>query len=409
PKYHARDIARFLCAENGALMLLASATPSVESYYRAENGIYSLIKLPSRYGKAKMPDVFISDMRNDNTVSENGCIGSELATLIEKNLKEGFQSILFLNKRGYNSYFSCHACGKTILCPNCSVALTHHVYKKSGKSYLQCHYCGHRETAPLLCPACGSEHVAGGGCGTQKIEEELSSLFPDARILRLDADSTRTKFSRDKILSDFRDGKADILVGTQMVTKGHNFPRVTLVGVVSADASLFMNDFRSGERTFSVITQVVGRSGRSDFPGKALIQTYNPENETLLLSAKQDYEKFYKSEISMRKTFVFPPFCDIASVVFSSAEEKLTEDISADFTRDMKKLLQKDFKDVPMILFGPFEAPIYKLGGKFRRQLTVKHKNTARSRELFSLLLRKYGKLTRGKITVSIDINPTST
>ncbi len=406
PKYHARDVARFLCAENGALMLLASATPSVETYYRAKNGTYSLITLSSRYGKAKMPNVFISDMRENAVDAAEENIGRELACEIEANLEHGFQSVLFLNRRGYNSYFSCRACGKAVTCPNCSVTLTYHIYKKSGKSYLQCHYCGHREPAPTLCPYCGSEHMSGGGSGTQKIEEELAVRFPEARVLRLDADSTRTKFAQDKILADFRDGKADILVGTQMVTKGHNFPRVTLVGVVNADNSLFMNDYRSGEKTFSVITQVIGRAGRGEFPGRALVQTRNPENETLTLSASLDYEKFYESEIAIRKNFIFPPFCDIALFAFSSAEEAPLSEFIGKFADELRRLQKTEFADIPLIIFGPFDAPIYKIGGKFRKQIIVKHKNGNRSRELFSRLLKQFGKTAKGKITISADINP---
>ena len=406
PKYHARDVARFLCKEHGALMLLASATPSVETYYKAKSGVYSLVTLSSRYGKAKIPPVFISDMRSNMSISGEENIGNELACEIEANLEHGFQSILFLNRRGYNSYYSCRSCGKAVLCPNCSVTLTYHLYKKSEKSYLQCHYCGHRQTAPLLCPSCGSEHISGGGFGTQKIEEELAMRFPEARVLRLDADSTKTKFAQDRILSDFREGKADILIGTQMVTKGHNFPRVTLVGVVNADGSLFMNDFRSGERTFSVITQVVGRAGRGDFPGRALIQTFNPDNETLALSAAQNYEKFYESEISIRKNFVFPPFCDIALFLFSCTEETALSDFAADFAAELRKLQKTEFSDIPLIVFGQFDAPIYKIGGKFRKQVIVKHKNTVRTRELFARLLRQYGKIAKGKVTISVDINP---
>lgn len=408
PKYHARDIARFLCSEYGALMVLASATPSVESFYRAKNGIYSLVKIPSRYGKATLPEIYISDMKKASDLSEENNIGDALAEEIEKNLKSGFQSILFLNRRGYNSYFSCRSCGKTMLCPNCSISLTYHVYKKSGKGYLQCHYCGYRVPTPRLCPSCGSEHIVGGGIGTQKIEEELQRKFPSAKILRLDADSTRTKFSQDTILSDFREGKADILVGTQMVTKGHNFPRVTLVGIVSADNLLFMNDFRSGERTFSVITQVAGRAGRGDFPGRAIIQTFDPSNEIFSLCASQDYEKFYESEIAMRRTFVFPPFCDMAMISLSSPEETALSDFSANLAADIKKTSKEDFSDVPLIIYGPFDAPVYKIGGKFRKQIMIKHKNTARSRELFAVVIKKYGKLSRGKISVSIDINPSS-
>ena len=406
PKYHSRDVARFLCAEYGALMVLASATPSIETYYRAKNGIYSLVTLSSRYGKAQMPNVLMSDLRENILPEGEENIGSELAVELEENLKNGFQSILFLNRRGYNSYFSCKSCGQAVLCPNCSVTMTYHIYKKSNKSYLQCHYCGHRTPTPSLCPSCGSEHILGGGFGTQKIEEELQNRFPEARILRLDADSTKTKFSQDKILSNFREGKADILVGTQMVTKGHNFPRVTLVGVINADNSLFMNDFRSGERTFSLVTQVVGRAGRGEHPGRAFIQTYNPENETLLLSAEQTYEKFYESEILMRKNFVFPPFCDIALISFSATEEAILTDFADDLATEMREMQKGAFSDIPLLIYGPFDAPIYKIGGKFRKQIIVKHKNNARSRALFSELIKKYCKLSKNKITISIDINP---
>lgn len=404
PKYSAKDVARYRCEKNGALMLLCSATPSVETYYRAVTGVYSLIKLEGRYGKATLPSVTLADMREDS--SEFRIIGKVLAKKLIKNYEEGHQSLLFLNRRGYSSFLICRKCGGVMLCPHCSVALTYHV--SGGRGSMVCHYCGYKTNPPKVCPACGSEHIGYMGYGTQALEEAVKSLIPSARVLRMDADTTTGKYSRDEIIGKFSRGEADILLGTQMIAKGHNFPRVTLAAAVSADSSLYSDDFRAAERTFSVITQLVGRSGRSDEPGEAVVQTYCPDSETIRLGAEQDYEKFFENEIALRRALLFPPFCDIALFSVSSSEEAASREFAAKLADELSRLSKEKYTDVPLTVFGPFEAPLYKLKNKYRMRILIKHKNNSRSRALFSELLLGAEKAAGGKISVSVDINPST-
>ncbi len=405
PKYHARDIAKFRAAKTDSLLVLASATPSVESFYEAKNGRYALVTLTKRYHGASLPTVKIADMRGEPMIGGD-LIGRELRTLLCDTLEADRQSMLFLNRRGFNSMLSCHACGEVILCPHCSVSLTHH--KTRYGAALICHYCGHRIPVPKFCPSCGSEHLSFGGYGTQLIEEELRTILPDARILRMDADTTREKFSRDELTERFSIGEADILVGTQMIAKGHNFPKLNLVGVVAADNSLFLDDFRAGERTFSLITQVIGRAGRVGGGGVAVIQTLNPDNETIRLAARQDYHAFYENEIAVRRALVFPPFCDIAVFSFVHEEENELKAFAEEFTTALFEA-EKRTDGVKLQIFGPFEAPIYKVKNKFRLRTVIKFKNNKYARAMFAELLRSYGKKAQGKISLSVDINPTST
>lgn len=404
PKYSAKDVARYRCEKNGALMLLCSATPSVETYYRAVTGVYSLIKLEGRYGKATLPSVTLADMREDS--SEFRIIGKVLAEKLIKNYEEGHQSLLFLNRRGYSSFLICRKCGGVMLCPHCSVAMTYHV--SGGRGSMVCHYCGYKTNPPKVCPACKSEHIGYMGYGTQALEEAVKSLIPSARVLRMDADTTTGKYSRDEIIGKFSRGEADILLGTQMIAKGHNFPRVTLAAAVSADSSLYSDDFRAAERTFSVITQLVGRSGRSDEPGEAVVQTYCPDSETIRLGAEQDYEKFFENEIALRRALLFPPFCDIALFSVSSSEEAASREFAAKLAEELSRLSAEKYADVPLTVFGPFEAPLYKLKNKYRMRILIKHKNNSRSRALFSELLLGAEKAAGGKISVSVDINPST-
>lgn len=404
PKYSAKDVARYRCEKNGALMLLCSATPSVETYYRAVTGVYSLIKLEGRYGKATLPSVTLADMREDS--SDFRIIGKVLAEKLIKNYEEGHQSLLFLNRRGYSSFLICRKCGGVMLCPHCSVALTYHV--SGGRGSMVCHYCGYKTNPPKACPACGSEHIGYMGYGTQALEEAVKSLIPSARVLRMDADTTTGKYSRDEIIGKFSRGEADILLGTQMIAKGHNFPRVTLAAAVSADSSLYSDDFRAAERTFSVITQLVGRSGRSDEHGEAVVQTYCPDSETIRLGAEQDYEKFFENEIALRRALLFPPFCDIALFSVSSSEEAASREFAAKLAEELSRLSAEKYADVPLTVFGPFEAPLYKLKNKYRMRILIKHKNNSRSRALFSELLLGAEKAAGGKISVSVDINPST-
>ena len=285
PKYQAHDVASYRCGEHGAVMLLCSATPSVVSYYKAKAGIYRLVELKERYGDAKLPEVELVDMRDETAAGNLSPVSRRLAQKLREDREAGHQAILFLNRRGYNNYVSCRSCGKSLKCPNCSVTLTYHAARsrmdRIGKTdegyeenrrengYLVCHMCGHRQRVPEVCPECGKEHFLYMGCGTQKAEDDVAALLPDLRILRMDADTTAGRFSHDEILSSFRRGEADVLLGTQMVTKGHDFPKVATVGVLNADSSLCADDYRAAERTFAMLTQVIGRVGRADVPGTA--------------------------------------------------------------------------------------------------------------------------------------------
>jgi len=416
PKYHARDIARYRCAKAKSLMLLASATPSVESYYKAQSGTYALITLENRYGKATLPEVILYDMKAEPFFlppdDEKGkpalplMVGARLRQEIEQNLLRNEQTILFINRRGYQSFSICRKCGSVLKCPNCSVSLTYHKQGNYGGGKMLCHYCGYSETPPKLCPVCGSEHTAFMGSGTQLLEETLKDLFPTARLLRMDLDTTSGKMSHDTILSSFRNREADILLGTQMVTKGHDFPQVSLVGVILADNSLYLGDFRANERTFSMITQVLGRAGRGEISGRAIIQTYSPEHESLTLSATQNYAKFFEGEIQVRKAAVFPPFCDIITVGFSSEVENDCLLSVKSFGVKLDELCKNSYSDVKLIVYGPFQAGIYKLSGKYRMRYIIKCKNNKRVRELFSKLYSDFSKGIGKNVSISLDVNP---
>ena len=419
PKYLAHDIARFRLAKAKALMLLASATPSLNSYYKAMSGKYTLIKLSKRYGRAVLPDVIITDMKRERANGNMSVFGTKLASLCARTLDDGKQSILFLNRRGYHSALCCTECGKVLECPNCSVALTYHSYRRidedidrenayrvmNQSGVLRCHYCGYQSRAPKGCASCNGE-LEYVGFGTQKLENDLQRLFPEAKLLRLDADTTSTKSSYEKILGSFRDKQADIMIGTQMVTKGHNFPSVTLVGVMLADMMLYTSDYRASERTFSMLTQVIGRAGRATDRGIAVVQTNSPNDRTILLAAEQDYESFYKNEIQIRRAYQFPPFCDIAQITLSSPDSAELTAFSLEVMRELQKRLSES--GTPAIAYGPFEAPIYKAQGRYRKRILVKCKLNSATRELFGALLCKYLGGSWQKNRISIDFNPSS-
>lgn len=423
PKYHARDIARYRCSKNNALMLLCSATPSIESYYKAKSGVYTLVELSERYNNNALPTVELCDMRDDASSfelpgqnSEDSCstlqgqkiLGDTLLSEIEKNLENNEQTVLFINRRGYQSFMSCKKCGFVLECPNCSVSMTYHKYGFSGNGKMVCHYCGYTTDIPKLCPSCASEHISALGTGTQMLEEHLKQYFPKARLLRMDTDTTSGKFSHDTILEAFREKKADILLGTQMVTKGHDFPNVSLVGVVNADASLHVGDFRAGERTFSLLTQVIGRAGRGSTEGRAYIQSYSPDNTVLQMAKVQNYKKFYDSEIAFRRAAKYPPFCDIALVSFTSETDSEVHLAVNAFGKALDEALRGEYKDIKMIVFGPFEAGIYKVAGKYRMRYVLKCKNNTRTRELLSKLYSDFLDGTFGSVGISIDMNPQS-
>ena len=409
PKYRAHDVARYRCAAAGALMLLASATPSLESYHKAVEGKYTLIKLTRRYGRAVLPEVILSDMRREGQSGNASPLGTLLCSEIAKNLEVDKQSILFLNRRGYHRFVSCRSCGQAVACERCSVAMTYHTRRGSyTEGELVCHFCGGRKPLPKVCPECNSEHLARGGYGTQRVEQELSELFPSARVLRMDTDTTTSKFSYDRMLGEFRAHNADVLLGTQMVTKGHDFPDVTLVGVLSADASLYLDDYRASERTFAQLTQVIGRAGRGNTPGRAIIQTSNPDNDVIRLACAQDYESFYAREIKLRRLLVFPPFCDIALLSLSCEDEKALMLAARRLYEETNKLIKGEFSDVQTVIFGPFEAPVYRVDNKFRMRMVVKCRLNKRSRAMFASLLTTFGTGGSSGAVLSVDFNPST-
>lgn len=403
PKYNTIDIARFRCARNKGLMLLASATPSLSSYHKAITGKYTLVELNGRYGNAKLPEAVIYDMRDEYRAGNLGAIGSRLKGEISRTLDAGKQVIIFINRRGYNHYVSCPQCGSVFTCPHCSVSLTNHTIR--GRNELRCHYCGYRTTTPDKCPECGGEHLNYVGYGTQKVEEELAGLFPDKKIIRMDADTTSTKFAHDEILHAFREHEGDILLGTQMVTKGHDFPDVTLSGILLADMSLYLDDYRANERTFSIVTQVIGRAGRSGDEGIAVIQTFNPEHPVLRMAAKQDYKEFYKNEVALRRSLVFPPFCNIFLVGFSGKRENEVLRCAASFTRELKKRLT-DTQNVKLTVFGPIEAPVYKVNEFYRMRLVIKGRSNSATRSLFAGMMTDFTREFGRTVSISIDVNP---
>jgi len=408
PKYHARDIARWRCAKSGAVMLLSSATPSIESYTKAQEGKYTLVKLRERFGGAELPEVKIYDMRNEVRTGNQSPVGFLLKEELKRVTDRDEQAILFLNRRGYNTSVSCKSCGEYISCPHCSISMNYHTKKGDyDGGFLFCHWCGYKTKLPEKCPSCSSEHLVKIGFGTQRIEREISELLPDKRVLRMDADSTAAKNSLDALLTEFKEKKADVLLGTQMVTKGHDFPDVTLVGVLLADMSLYMDDYHANERTFSMLTQVVGRAGRSKKRGMAVIQTNNPDNDTIRLACKQDYEAFYASEIRLRKLLVFPPYCDIALLTLSGGDEKQVLVAAKRLREEIDVLLGVNYSDQPMMVFGPFESPVYKVEEKYRMRVVIKCRLNKKSREMFSELLVKFGKHSKDRCTLSIDFNPT--
>jgi primosomal protein N' (replication factor Y) len=399
-------------------MLLASATPSLESFYKAKGGTYALVEMKKRYGEAVLPDVIITDMRKERKVGNSSPYSRKLAEYLLRTKEDEKQSILFLNRRGYLSTVSCQSCGEALECPNCSVALTYHSYKKINEDLtaknahevleksgvLRCHYCGYRTRLPEKCK-CGESDFSYVGVGTQRAEEALSEMIPNIKTLRLDADTTVSKSSYEKILGSFKNKEADTLIGTQMVTKGHDFPLVTLVGVMLADTMLYTSDYRASEHTFSMITQVIGRAGRARDRGVAIIQTNSPNDQTLILAANQDYDAFYENEIKIRSAYTFPPFCDIALINISASDEMAVNALSGEVFSKLQEELTKI--GAPAYVYGPFEAPIYKAQGRYRKRIIIKCKLNVATRDMFSKIYMDFS--SRGeKSFVSIDFNPSS-
>lgn len=383
PRYDTLAVAKQRCRNHNAILVLASATPSIDSYYQAQNGNYKLLELNERYSNAELPDVYTVDMNKERNNGNMGSLSMPLIYAIKEAFDKKEQSIILLNRRGYNSVFFCQDCKKAMECPNCSVALTYHKTTHS----MMCHYCGYSKPFQPVCPYCNSENVRLSGQGTQKVEEEISKLFPTARILRVDADTTREKSSYEKYLKDFGEGKYDIMLGTQMISRGLDFPNVTLVGVVSVDGVLFAGDFRAYEKAFSLVTQVVGRGGRGDKKGKAFIQTSMPEHYLIELAEKQDYKEFYRQEISIRKSMLFPPVCDICVIGFSSKSEEKVQNASVKFMEMFKKKVSDEQIKLPLRVLGPSKCFHEKINTFYRYRILIKSKNNAVFRKLIAELL----------------------
>lgn len=403
PRYHARDVAKFRCAYHKSLLLLSSATPSVESYYHAQCGRYSLCELSERYGSAKLPQVDVVDMNLELEQGNASILSSALLQALEDNLENKRQSIVLLNRRGYHTFASCKSCGHVITCPHCSISMTYHTANRR----LMCHYCGYSVPFTKECPECHENSVHYSGAGTQRAEEQLQELLPKARILRLDTDSTMSRFAYERKLKQFENGEFDLIIGTQMVAKGLDFENVTLVGVLSADQALYSDDFRSSERAFDLLTQVVGRSGRGELEGKAVIQTYTPENKIIRLAAQQDYPSFFKDEIRFRKAMLYPPFADIVVVGFIGTEETKVNGASHLFLQMLGALAKREYPELPMRVLSPSPAAVVKVSNKYRYKIIIKCRNEKRFREMLAKLLTEFsGNRDFSSVTAFIDCNP---
>lgn len=403
PRYNAKNIAIMRGRLNKCKVVLASATPSVETYYMAKNGTYRLLELTKRHNENPLPEVSVVDMRRELKDGNKSVLSRRLAMELSENLKNKRQSILLLNRRGYSTFISCRSCGHVFVCPNCSVSMTYHL---DGNS-LVCHMCGYTEPVPQVCPECGSDKVKDFGKGTQKAEAQLHSVFPQAGVLRMDVDTTGGKRGHEHIIESFEKDNIDILLGTQMVAKGLDFSGVTLVGVLAADAALNTDDFRACERGFNLITQVCGRAGRGDEPGRAVVQTYMPENSVIRCAARQDYVAFYNEEIEYRRMFRYPPFCKIVHIVFSSSDPEEAEKAALAAGEKLKEAVEKDgIKNIS--IYGPSKAPINKIQGRYRWRLWLK---CDRVEEILPVLGR-IDKMNRSKtgadLSVTVDINPNS-
>lgn len=400
PRYHAREIAKFLCAQNRTLLLLGSATPSLESRYAAQTGKYDFFTLPDRYNTQALPPVSIVDMKQALRRGNGGEISSFLQEELQVNLERGEQSILFLNRRGSSKLVACGECGYTYRCPNCSANMTYH----SANEKLMCHYCGYVQRVDSACPSCGGI-LKYTGAGTQKIEEELDKLFPGTEILRMDTDTVTSAGSHEILLRRFREEKVPIMIGTQMVTKGLDFENVTLVGVLSADQSLYTGNYRAGERTFSLITQVVGRCGRGEKAGRAVIQTFTPDNEIIRQAARQDYEAFYRSEMEMRRIQNNPPFTEVTVITAVGQNEAAVLRCAA----AIRDELQARFRGNRAVsIIGPAPYAVVRVNRKFRYRVTLFYDDSRLIRQTVSDILCYYNTEKEFKgVSVIADTNPT--
>jgi len=401
PKYHAREIARKRCAMENAVLLYGSATPSIETYYRAKCGEMELLEMDARANNMLLPSVEIVDMREELNEGNRSIFSRKLADEIRKNVESRQQTLLFLNRRGHASFVLCRNCGYVLKCMNCNVSMTYH----SHEERLICHYCGYTVKNPSVCPKCGSGYIRHFGTGTQRVEEEVKKQFPGSSVIRMDADTTTYKNSHEEILKTFREKNINIMIGTQMIAKGHDFPNVTLVGVLAADSMLNSGDYNSSERTFQLITQVAGRAGRGKTPGKVIIQTYNTEDFSILAACKHDYKSFYHQEIMMRKALNYPPFTNISTLILSGASDRQTFSMAKELKGLIKERIDQAGYDVEVL--GPARAPLTKIKNKYRWRIVIKQKDlnriTSLLREISDIF---YSRKQNKGVDLSIDINP---
>ncbi len=399
PKYHAIEVAQELSKMCGASLVLGSATPSVDSYYRAVNGEYKLFTMKERIEGSTLPIVHTVDLRQELKEGNRSIFSRKLQELIQDRLDKKEQIMLFLNRRGYAGFISCRSCGHVMKCPHCDISLSEH---KNGK--LVCHYCGHEEIKPPVCPKCGSKYLLGFRAGTQQIEEQLYRLFPGISVLRMDGDTTKKKDSYEQILSSFNDGGADVLVGTQMIVKGHDFPNVTLMGIIAADLSLAANDYRAGERTFALLTQAAGRAGRGSEPGEVVIQTYQPDHYSVIHAANQDYNGFYEEEILYRTFSSYPPVCKMLMVMVTGKDENHVEAAASDMAARVKEYVDTSAKEG--ILVGPAPAGIRKINDIYRQIFMIKTKEENLLIGIKDLLEGYSERKNEKDISVMFDFNP---
>ena len=398
PKYDAKEIAKKIAKENNCPLVLGSATPDLVTYYKARQGKINLLELTKRANNSKLPEVEIVDLKMELANGNRSMLSAKLHDEIEQNLKEKRQTILFLNRRGFSTFIMCRECGYTVKCKNCNISMTYH--KTENK--LKCHYCGYEENVVTICPECHSDKIRYFGTGTQKLEQEINKIFPEASTIRMDIDTVTKKNSHEEILNKFKDENIDILIGTQMVVKGHHFPNVTLVGVIAADSSLNIDDYRANERTFQILTQVAGRAGREQLDGNVVIQTYNPDNFSIICAQKQDYEMFYNTEIALREQLKYPPFCDIILIGFNSLSEKEIMDASTKVYNYLKANLNGQEFNV----LKPMPSPIDKIQNRYRWRIIIKGNMTEAANNVLNTCLRKFYNSNYKNTRVSVDVNP---
>ncbi|WP_409305369.1 primosomal protein N' [Peribacillus sp. SCS-155] len=398
PRYHARDVAIRRAQSHKCPVILGSATPTLESFARAKKDVYKLLTLEKRMNNRALPGVSIIDMREELRAGNRSMFSGMLFTKLKERLDRDEQTVLLLNKRGHSSFVMCRNCGLVTDCPNCDISLTYHRYNHS----LKCHYCAHEEPMPAVCPDCGSDHIRFFGTGTQKVEEELGKILPEARVIRMDVDTTSRKGSHERLLNAFQEGQADILLGTQMIAKGLDFPNITLVGVLTADTMLHLPDFRSSEKTFQLLTQVSGRAGRHEKAGEVVIQTYTPEHYSIELSGFQDYDAFYEREMYIRRMNNYPPYYYMALVTVS--HEDLMETVAA--TEKITSYLKSGLSPAAIVL-GPVASPISRIKNRYRYQCLIKYKREPKLKKMLRTILENYQQGTaKNDLQINIDLNP---